>query len=518
MKNKLVIVAAIWLVIGGFLAVGYRYIVKPMVAQREVQQAAEEQKAEEAKQEDFLAQTSSDSRYDYNINFGVDSFSGYSVLRSDIFKRELSRERINLNLVDDQADYVQRLQNLKDGKLQMAAFTIDALVIASAKMKELPAVIVSLIDETRGADAMVAYESAVPNLDALNNPDLSFVLTENSPSETLARVVMSQFSLSNINEDDFKGVPDAESVWRQFRTADPNEPQVFVLWEPFVSRVLENPNCHVLIDSSRFRGYIVDVVVVNREFLAQNEDAITDLLGAYFRANHDYASDGARKALVMDDAAKLGSPLNAKHADRLVDGIWWKNTPENYIQMGVVSDDGLQHIEDMILNITRVLQSTGAIDNDPTGGQANRLYYNKALAALRDEGFQPGMSPERVRDDRIVLPSLSDNQWAELRPVGKLQVRPLVFARGTSRLTGGSKATLNSLVEQLETFPQYYVMVRGNASRKGNIDANKKLAKQRADAAEKYLIEQGVHANRIRAIAGELSGQTNVTFVFGQSF
>ena len=91
-----------------------------------------------------------------------------------------------------------------------------------------------------------------------------------------------------------------------------------------------------------------------------------------------------------------------------------------------------------------------------------------------------------------------------------------VFGRGTDRLTGSSNATLDRLVQTLNSLPQAYVLVTGNASRKGNLDANKKLAARRAEAAEAYLISHGVDANRVRSVAGEPTGTTSVTFVLGQ--
>ena len=53
------------------------------------------------------------------------------------------------DLVDDGADYSQRIEALQSGEIQLAAFTIDALITASAELGELPATIVALIDETR---------------------------------------------------------------------------------------------------------------------------------------------------------------------------------------------------------------------------------------------------------------------------------------------------------------------------------------------------------------------------------
>ena len=89
-----------------------------------------------------------------------------------------------MNLHDDGADYAARIRALQAGDAQLAVFTIDALLKASAELNEMPATIVALVDETTGADAIVAYKSKVPNIDALNAAETRFVLTPSSPSET----------------------------------------------------------------------------------------------------------------------------------------------------------------------------------------------------------------------------------------------------------------------------------------------------------------------------------------------
>jgi outer membrane protein OmpA-like peptidoglycan-associated protein len=61
------------------------------------------------------------------------------------------------------------------------------------------------------------------------------------------------------------------------------------------------------------------------------------------------------------------------------------------------------------------------------------------------------------------------------------------------------------------------LLIRGNASTRGNVEANKKLALERAVSALDYLKSHGVEGNRMRAVAGDLTGETSVQFVFGQT-
>ncbi len=287
-----------------------------------------------------------------------------------------------------------------------------------------------------------------------------------------------------------------------------------MVWEPYVTKILENPNTHILADSSKFRGYIVDVLVAERDFLRKNEQVVLDILGCYFRAAYHYRDSMVE--LVLDDARRSGEPLSQPQAENLVQGIWWKNTQENFAHFGLQPGQSTQLLEDMIDNITRVLLRSHVINQDPTKGQPTQLFFDKPLQQLQTNNFHPGLSSEQVRDDKIVLPKLTAAEWERLVPIGTLNVEQLVFARGTDQLIPSSKAHLDDLVDTLNSLPQAYVLVLGNASQRGDAEANKALAGRRAATAEQYLISAGIDPNRIRSVATEPSGATSVSFVLGQ--
>jgi outer membrane protein OmpA-like peptidoglycan-associated protein len=479
----------------GLAAIAWRFVVQPR------RQAAAAKTAEE-----HVRLASSDSRYDHKLDLALDSFSGYAVFRSTTFRDELAKRSIKVALHDDGADYLNRLRNLKSGKVQLAVFTIDALLKTSARIGDLPASIVSVIDETRGADAMVGYKKMFASVADLNRPDVKFVLTPDSPSETLANVVRANFDLDRLAANPFIPAKDAEDVYKQYRTMHQDQPYVYVLWEPYVSKALDNTNVHVIVDSSRFRGYIVDVLVVNKDFLAKNHALVKQIVESYYRAAYAHHTDMVN--LVYNDAKSLGEAVNAKQAQSLVQGIWWKNTRENLAHFEAGSE--LQHIEDIISNITDVLVKTSSIASDPTRGQPNLLYYDAIVRELKDEGFQAGDEPESIRQEAIRMATLTDDEWSTLRNVGTLNVPDLVFARGSSRLQSRDRAVLDDLAKKLAV-SRYYVTIRGNATSTGNLEANKRLAGERAKAAADYLAGKGISSSRMRAIGADPGGKTRVT-------
>lgn len=198
MGGKKLVIIAIWLVV--LLAVGavLRFFVFP--AQKQQQ----------------LEATSSSSQYDYEVALDLDGFSGYAVLRSEEFQRRLRLDRVRIEYRDDGADYSQRIKGLANGDLDLAVFTLDSLISSSIDLGDLPGTVILVIDETAGADAIVARTSQVPNLQALDDPDARIIGTGNSPSEFLSRTVRANFDLPNmIPNQSFEGV--SRSKWKPSR-------------------------------------------------------------------------------------------------------------------------------------------------------------------------------------------------------------------------------------------------------------------------------------------------------------
>jgi hypothetical protein len=190
-KVKVLIVVGVWVCLAIVAGMGYKWVFKPIKEKESVA-------AKEKEKETIIGATSTDSRHKYTINFAIDSFNGYSVFRSDKFRRQLSSRGIGLNLVDDKADYAKRISFLQSSAIQMGVFTIDSLVKASVELGDNPATIIAIIDQSKGADAIIAHKS-ISNIDALNKADMQFVLTADSPSEMLTRIVMASFNLDQVS-------------------------------------------------------------------------------------------------------------------------------------------------------------------------------------------------------------------------------------------------------------------------------------------------------------------------------
>jgi len=515
------IVGTVWLAIALSVGLAIKFFVFP------------------AQKKETIDATSSSSQYRYEVALGIDSFSGYAILRSDAMQTECKTKGIRLALEDDGADYLKRLKSLRDGDLDMAVFTIDALVSNSISLGNIPAVIVCIIDETVGADAIVAWRDSVPSLNSLDSDNAKIVLTGASPSEFLSRVAVANFNLPNLPKDWIQEANGPKDVYKKMKGAK-GDTTAFALWEPYVSQATSNPDIHILIDSSNIRGYIVDVLVARRQFIRDRPDLVGQIVEAYLRTAYIYNGNDVMATLVFEDAKKQGESLTRDQSDKIVQGIQWKNTLENYAHFGLLNrkdSGGLLHLEDMISNIVTVFVKTGAIStNNPVTGRENTLYYDQILKDLQESEFHPSKRLNIVQGggtlgDLVKSPSLgavrsvaklealSSDQWDKLLAVGNLRVQPIAFARSRATLHVQSQRELKLLSTSLKNFPRYYLQIVGHSIADGDIEENISLAQSRAESAMKYLSDLGIDEARMRAIAAQPSnskGSSSVSFVVGQ--
>jgi outer membrane protein OmpA-like peptidoglycan-associated protein len=192
--------------------------------------------------------------------------------------------------------------------------------------------------------------------------------------------------------------------------------------------------------------------------------------------------------------------------------------------------NGLSGLEDVIMNIAKVLTQTGALATNPVAGKENTLYYDKILSGLKDKNFHPGRIVSIKGVDNSAefeavrgvaeLKVLTDEEWNKLMPVGQLRVEPISFGRGKSAIGIQGQRDLDELVNNLKAWPTFYLKIAGHASAQGDMEANMALAQSRADAVTEYLYAGGVSQPRIKSLAikplGENSQSFSVTFELGQ--
>jgi flagellar motor protein MotB len=495
-KGKLLAISILWLCIAGAVAVSYRFVVRPTLSQRKIQQ------------------TSSSSNYRHQARIAIGSDPAEAILRSSRFREFLTEKRIQVSLSAEVTSDEERLNQLARGDIYMASFGLVGFLRANANVPDAPATIVAILSESRGADGIVGYRAIFPDAKGLNRPDIRFVATSGKSGEALVRLTMQQFHLDQIPANSLEFLPTEGAVFDRYRQGMPEQPVAFVLREPHLGRALENPAIHRLAGSNAFRGPLIEVLVASRDYLVKNSDVVREVVACYFSAAYQYRSEMAR--LLQEDFQRRGEACSTAEIDRIIGTVRWKNTLENYAQFGIDFGSGLPLLEDAIRDMATLLRETRGIADGSDFGSATDLYYAKILEELKQTGFHPGGTADGIPAENIDSPPISGSQWDELIRVSSPIASDFVFARGSNRLLESSQVQLKELAAALATMPRTYVTIISNADPRGNLEANLALANARGKEVQAYLHELGVDSKRIRVLEAKASGKVGVTLELGQ--
>ena len=142
--------------------------------------------------------TSDATRTKGKIRIAMDNWIGYFPLRSTEMKSIMRRSGWILICEDDNADYAGRMERLKNGEIDFAVATVDSFIL-NAERFNYPGTIVSVIDESKGGDAILAKKERVESLDALKNKtDIRIAFTPDSPSHHLAKAAADHFNVPEL--------------------------------------------------------------------------------------------------------------------------------------------------------------------------------------------------------------------------------------------------------------------------------------------------------------------------------
>lgn len=439
------------------------------------------------------------------IRIGVDNWVGYLPLCSGEMKKRMRQSGYLLDCVDDQADYAGRMKQLQKRQLDFATATVDSYVLNGDKVN-YPGSIVAVIDESKGGDALVAWQDKASTIDDFkNDPSLSVGFTPDSPSEHLLKAIASHFDVAHFS--------DKKGLWRVESGGSTDALQQLmdkkinaaVLWEPDVSKALTHPNIHKVLGTEDTRNLVVDILLVNREYYREHPGVVSDLLYNYFRTLKFYKQ--APEALVSLLAKRDG--ISEEAAKQVLKGVRWATLSENALAWFGVKVDGIHTQEGLVESIDAtldILLASGDFSSSPLpDNNPYRLTQREVIESLFRTGSSQGFGTSANASVENSLakrfPALSDSGWTHTRDVGTLRNRLLNFQSGTSVLDEDSQRELDKAAKQLAHYPNFRLVIGGHTGLRGDADANKALSESRAVSVSEYFVSTyGVDKNRLRAI------------------
>lgn len=432
-----------------------------------------------------------------SIRIGMDNWVGYFPLCSPVMKRKLYQQGYKLDCIDDQADYSRRMEALAEHKLDLAVATVDSFVVNGARWN-YPGKIVAVLDESNGGDALLSWQDKIGSIDELRlNQNYKIAFTPGSPSDHLLKAIAVHFDIQPLKNRQNWPVTTNGSE-QALKKLLKKQVDAAVLWQPDVSRALKKEGIHLLLGTDRIRRLIVDVLIAGHQIIKDKPEALDTLLTEYFHTLKYYRD---HEDELIDDLQEA-TELSKDDVKTLLKGVQWQSLSENADQwFGLSSASSVPELAliETIDAAIGILRDYGSIsrsplpDNDPY-----RIINSQFIADLQQRlGLNLGAG---LAESQAFRP-LTDTQWENMRPVGMLKIRPIIFASGSDLLTLDDKQQLDKAAETLKHYPDFRILVRGHTSIRGDKMMNKQLSQDRADAVVRYLkITHDIPAERMHAI------------------
>ncbi len=463
-----------------------------------------------------IANTSDAKGTKGHIKIGVDNFIGYFPLCSPELKRRMRQSGYLLDCEDDGADYQQRIKSLESKRLNFAVATVDSYVLNGAN-ENYPGTIVAVLDESKGGDALLAWEDQATSIsDLSNNSNVKIAFTPNSPSHHLLKALSVHFDIAFLKKSTHWQVP-ADGSEDALKKLLSKQSDLAVLWEPDVSRALKTKGIKRILGTEETQQLIVDVLVAERSYAKNNPDAVHVLLKEYFKTLKYYKDN---PNVLIDDVSKSSS-LSSDNVTNMLSGVEWQTLSDNYEKwFGLSHGQNINEeaLVDTIEAAVDILLQFQSLDRYPIPNRdPYRITNSEFISGLYEQLLQSSGFGLKSEQTELEFKPLSTQQWSQLKEIGMLKIRPIVFASGSEQLTLDGKIQLDMAVENIKHYPRFRIAIKGHTSTRGDENANRVLSKDRAEAVVRYLeITHNIDTNRIKAFG--LGGDAPLQQLPGESF
>ena len=439
------------------------------------------------------------------VRLALDNWIGYFPLRSNEMKTLMRRDGWNLVWTDDKADYRARMEQLQKGEIDIAVATVDSYLLNGAEFN-FPGSIIAVLDESKGGDAIVARKKQADSLDSLKGKDgLKIAFTPNSPSHFLLKAAADHFNVPELLPTQKNKKIETEGSEGALKALLAGKADIAVLWEPDVSRALAEKDIVKLLGTEDTAQLIVDILLVSRDFMQDQPEAVEVLLRSYFRVLKKYRDNPD----LLEKDVKEETGLSAKAAQAMLQGVRWASLLDNCEQWFGIAHSGGQaqeKISDTIESAAATLVNVGDFSSSPVPDQnPYRLVKSSFLQDLYTKGIsgftKSGTAAQGTDSLTAPFPPLDTGAWERMREVGTLKIEPIIFQHGSADLDLFAEEVLEKVIARLKHYPHFRVLVKGHTGLRGDPGQNKALSQQRAVSVAALLQKKfRIDSNRIRAV------------------
>ncbi len=350
---------------------------------------------------------------------------------------------------------------------------------------------VMIVDNTRGADAIIARDPSIRSVEDLAGKKLA--LLQFTPSHGMSIDAVDNSSLSARKKQTVEYVYiAAEDGLAGVRAAlESGSVDAAALWDPDLSLALRATKGHVVYSTKTASNLIFDVIVCDQRVLndPQGRDAVQKLVNGWMKgvdaakANPDQAVD----ALVKTEEffTLLAKDEGKPFVKKLFDNLLWTGVADNARILGM--SGGTNHYERVYQRFDQIYRAAGALANPKSPVIAPQDSFDTSfIRKLYDASTTAQVEAKKVETYTAV-----EREVAVQAPATVTKPVIVNFGSGQSALSKRAERTIDTdMVPFIENNGSAYFEISGNTDSTGNLAVNNRLSQARAEAVVDYLSKQ----------------------------
>jgi outer membrane protein OmpA-like peptidoglycan-associated protein/ABC-type amino acid transport substrate-binding protein len=436
---------------------------------------------------------------DNPLKVSIVSFHGYApalVANGQSLKTEsgslFDREGLNVEFVIQ--DDIPTLSTIFEaGTAQCAWRTSDFWAQEQPNLRNSghDAKAVMIVDNTRGADAIIAKDPSIRSVEDLAGKKLA--LLQFTPSHGMSIDAIDNSSLSARKKQTVEYVYiAAEDGLAGVRAAlESGSVDAAALWDPDLSLALRATKGHVVYSTKTASNLIFDVIVCDQRVLdnPQGREAVQKLVNGWMKGVDAAKAnpDGAVDALVKTEEffTLLAKDEGKPFVKKLFDNLLWTGVADNARILGM--SGGTNHYERVYQRFDQIYRAAGALANPKSPVIAPQDSFDTSfIRKLYDASTSAQVEAKKVETYTAV-----EREEAVQAPATVTKPVIVNFGSGQSALSKRAERTIDTdMVPFIENNGSAYFEISGNTDSTGNLAVNNRLSQARAEAVVDYLSKQ----------------------------
>jgi outer membrane protein OmpA-like peptidoglycan-associated protein/ABC-type amino acid transport substrate-binding protein len=351
---------------------------------------------------------------------------------------------------------------------------------------------VMIVDNTRGADAIIARDKSIRTVEDLAGRKVAMLQFTPSHGMTIDAVENSSLSARKKQSIDYVFINAEDGLGGVRAALESGAVDAAVLWDPDLSLALRATRGHVVYSTRTASNLIFDVMVCDQRVLndAQGRAAVQKLVNGWMKgvdaakADPDTAVDALIET--KEFFALLAKDEGKPFVKGLFDNLLWTGVADNARILGLAG--GTNHYNRVYQRFDQIYRAAGALANpkspvinpDDSFDQSFIRNLYQASTAAQAEARKTEVFTEAAREEAV-----------QAAPAEVTKPVTVSFASGQSALTKRAERTIDTeMVPFIENNGSAYFEISGNTDSTGNAAINNRLSLARAEAVVDYLVKQ----------------------------